>query len=650
MTRNNLFRSLFVVLASAAIGLAPAMQADAQDRSALGGERKTVAVVAVSPYDGLMQDVGYVGQLIGMPNLTDTAEGFINLYSQNKGLVGLDKSRPWGIVATTTGADLSPVVCLPVTDLPALMEVARSTGAKVQELKNGVSGLQVMGQTVFVKAAGQWAFAAQSPVMLDGAPADPQELFAPLLGQYDIGVQFNRQNLPEMFSQLALGQIDARLAQQLRQGPRESQQDFEIRQQMVTNQAKQAKLWITDLHSVQAGLTINPQGGGIAGDYSLELKEGSQLAPLIAAYNTTGGRFSGFRDPGAAVSLASGFQVPADALQENAAEHRRMIQRLRDMAVSTIQQEPSVPNEAVRETLVSVVDDVAAGLEAMVNEGAGDLSITADTRIAALCCVVAVHTPQPERFESALKKLVALIEEDPALPGISWDAENQNGVTFHSFNMPLEHPADQDVFGSFLSIAVGVSEDAFYVALGPQSLQRLRQGIARSQAGPPVEGKPLELSLDLARIAQFATAAAAAYGLPGQGLAGLGNSPGGEGGRVQLTTEGSAEGLKASFRLEDGALKLLVAEAMKQSAQAGPFPPGGEFGPGGGFPPEEELSGGMEMGAEAGFPEEDALPAEEEAADEDPFGADPDMPEDDPFAADPEMSGDDPFGGDPFGN
>ncbi|MCA9241943.1 MAG: hypothetical protein KDA37_17150, partial [Planctomycetales bacterium] len=148
------------------------------------------------------------------------------------------------------------------------------------------------------------------------------------------------------------------------------------------------------------------------------------------------------------------------------------------------------------------------------------------------------------------------------------------------------------------------------------------------------------LSLDLARIAQFAAVAAAAHGQNPGGLAGFDSSLGGQDGRLQVTVEGSPGGLKASLRVEDGALKLLVAEGMKQSAQAaafppGAFPPGGEFPPEGafppgGFPPDEEVDEEM--------PDDSGFPADEEAGDEDPFGADSEVPAEDPF------SSDDPFG------
>src|SRR5262245_23607847 len=79
-------------------------------------EMKMVAAIACTNYDHLTSDIDFIGSLIGQPNISQGLEMQLNAITGGKGLSGVDKTKPWGLILQTDGAQFLPVVCLPVTN------------------------------------------------------------------------------------------------------------------------------------------------------------------------------------------------------------------------------------------------------------------------------------------------------------------------------------------------------------------------------------------------------------------------------------------------------------------------------------------------------------------------------------------------------
>ena len=58
---------------------------------------KPLAVVVFSSYDELMKDVDFLGSLGGQPQASQMIDQMLQMFTQNKGLAGLDKSKPIGV-------------------------------------------------------------------------------------------------------------------------------------------------------------------------------------------------------------------------------------------------------------------------------------------------------------------------------------------------------------------------------------------------------------------------------------------------------------------------------------------------------------------------------------------------------------------------
>ena len=90
------------------------------------GDLKTVAVVAIAPYERLISDINFLGTLAGKPELGQMVEGGLALFTQGKGPDALDKKKPWGVIAQSDGATFKPVLCLPVKNVDDLLNVDES--------------------------------------------------------------------------------------------------------------------------------------------------------------------------------------------------------------------------------------------------------------------------------------------------------------------------------------------------------------------------------------------------------------------------------------------------------------------------------------------------------------------------------------------
>ncbi|TWT30239.1 hypothetical protein KOR34_47970 [Posidoniimonas corsicana] len=522
-----------------------------------GGAPQTVAVVAVSSYQKVLDDVGYIGGLVGQPQAATMVEAMISMFTENKGLVGLDRDRPWCLLVQSSGQDFSPLVCLPVSDLDGLLALGGNAGVLVEEMGDDVKSLSMQGQTYFVKGNGQWAYAAQRADQLASLPADPTDSVDGLIDNYDIGVRLMAQNVPPMFKQLALDQLRQGMQEGLERKPDESNAEFEARQKVAQANIENIEQFIKDLDEAVVGIAINPDGGGLTLDFRGSAVAGTSLADQFSMYKEGGAtKLSGFLQDDASVSVASAYTIPADVVPKIQAEYQRQMATSR-AALEQLLDEADLPNEEVRDTFKSALEDVMACAEAMVASGEVDMVGNMQLKMGGASAIGGFRTTAPEKIESALKKVAALAEGDPNFPGINWNAETHEGVTLHTMSIPVGAPEAQDVFGKTLAIAVGIGPDAAYFSLGPDGVGALKAAITASGSGS-AEVKPMQMDIALAQVMDFAAATAEASGedaaVPQMIAQMLGQS---DQSHIHVTVDGEANGLLYRVKVEEGVLQAL---------------------------------------------------------------------------------------------
>lgn len=573
---------VFALLLLAATVAAP-QPSFAQVDLAGGGGDKTIALVALSGWQPLLDDMGYLGGLVGQPQQAQAVEGLIAMFTGGQGLPGLDKTKPWGVIvqASVTGLP-QPIICLPVDDLPAMLQLAKGFGVLGEDAGGGVSKLSVprLPQPVFVKQVGAWVYAASSPELLDAPPADPLPLFTDLVANYDLGARALLQNVPAILREQAIDALQQGADQAMEPQPDESEEQFERRKQIAENNVAELRRFVEELDELTLGVAINGSEPGIVLDLAATGVAGSELAANLKTFSTATTTLSGFDRSDATLRAKAHSQTPKDLLAKQAEQAEAAFEPIRNQILEAIDNE-QFPNEESRQVVREVVSDLLAVYLETVAAGTFDAAINLDLKPAGLELLGGAFVKSPEKVEAALKKLAALTADTQGAPQPSWGAESHAGVTFHTLTLPVPPvlPIVEELLGSQFELAVGIGPERVYVAAGEAWLERARSAIDESAAAGATAAKPMEVSLALTDLANILKQ------LPGESQAAaqmladaLAESSGDD--KIKLSIEPLGEGAVLRLAVEEAVIR--AAASVGQSL--GPM--GGGAAPGPGFEPD----------------------------------------------------------------
>jgi hypothetical protein len=554
------------MVAVAALAAASRVQAQA--------EGQPLAVVAVNSYDQLVQDIDFLGGLIGQPQASQQLDMMLNLFTQNQGLAGLDKSRPLGVVSQVIGTGPMFAICLPVNDQNALLGVAKGFGVTTQDMGNGITQISVMGQDLYAKNTGGWSLVSIVPDALSGVPADPGAVLAPLTADYDVAVQINVQSLPEAMRQMVLETMANAARAGIRQGPSESDAEFAARQQTMETDIAAQQQMIRELDQFLVGAAIDSRGNRVYVDVQYTALPDTKLAEQLAVNRDTTTNYAGFLQPGAAITFIAAPKLAG--VQSGQIE--QLINNLRFQVDQAIETEVELKNPESRDKMKAAIGDFLDALRASLDSGQLDIGAVLHVSPDAVTLVAGGAAADPTKVEAGLKKLSEVAaREGLEMPEIKWNAENYNGIQFHV----MEHPTKKDnavqqrLLGETVPIAVGIGRDSAYFAFGKNWLETVKKVIDDSAAEPGKAVPPMDLTVSLTPILQ--TAAAVSPGAQQAQLEAVAQMLSGDAaGRdhVRMFAQPIDNGMRIRFEAEDGVLKAIGAGAMGQAPAAAIGPVG----------------------------------------------------------------------------
>jgi len=555
------------VVATFAGMLANSPQAFSQET----GGMKTVAVVAVSDYEQLIADIDKLGELGGQVKAGQQMEGMLNFFTQNKGLAGLDKTKPWGAVVQTDGFQFMPVVCVPVTDLSALLELATMFQMKTTEVGDGITEIEIPNQSIYVKEGTGWAFLAQSAEMLAATPDNPQAMFAQLTADYDVGVRLMVQNVPEMYRSIGVEQMRAGMEQGMEQMEGESDEDFASRRKGAEAQIEQLAQMINELEELTLGANYDGAQGNLILDGISKPLAGTDSAEAAAIYASAKTAFAGCLDDNAAIRFNMSVQSPPELMAKYADQTKAQMDSMRKQLMNAIENEADLPNDAARETVKSAAGDVMDSLEATIMSGTFDVAGHVNVSTTEVSILSGGFVKEPAKLESALKKVAAMMEGQPDFPGVQWNAATHAGMTIHTMTIPVPDWEDevQKILGGEMDIALAIGNDSFYFAAGTDNMAKLKAAIDASGQSQSV--KPFNMSLSLLPFIQTGKALDKTNNpiladlnealLTAEGMD-----------EIHMTVEGMDGQIRGRLELESGVLKAIgagVQAARMQGAGAG---------------------------------------------------------------------------------
>ncbi len=546
-------RNAAAIASVVALSVAPAATARAQSST----ESKPLAVVGLSSFDSIVEDVNFLGGLAGNPMMGQMVQQMGAAFTQ-----GMDTTKPIGVIVQSDGVGFTGALCAPIADLEAYAETMAPFGVETSDEGNGVWKITANDKEMYATQSGEWALISLMPDMLTGLPENPDELIKAVTDEYDIGVKVMMQNVPENYRAMATETIKQAVEGSLQEPlPGESEADFEARKEQTMAQVEQIDQIFTDIDELTVGLAIDGGNNRAVFDFAYTVLEGTKLAEQVALNAEAKTNFAGFIQPDAAMMLSFASKM-ADA---DKAQLKQMLPALRKQVRNAVENETELPTDEAREAMISAFDDFIDAFVATVDAGMMDGGAVLNLSPNALSLVAGGFIGEPAKIEEGLKKIADIAKDEPDFPGVAWNAESHGGVSFHTLSVPLpaEEAEPRQFFGDAVDVAIGIGEKSVYLAFGRDCLAKAKEVIDASAAAPNSKIKPMEMSFSLGPILEVA--AAFADGDDKQTVEMIANVLNNESqGRdhVRLTSEVDGNLVRGRLELEDGVLRAIGMGAM----------------------------------------------------------------------------------------
>lgn len=535
---------------------------------------QTVAAAALSGYDALIGDVRFVGELAGYPGAADMAEGMLAMATQGRGLagMGLDTTRPLGVVLQTDGSNFAPMACLPLADTEPLMEMLEAFQLDYDELGDGVVQLEMPEQTVYFKQMGEWTYVAQSPDAFDSAPADPLPILSELVSEYDLGIKAFVQKVPPMYRQVALNALRSGMEQGLEQEDEESDEDYQQRVEMAEAQIDQLSNLIEEVEEFTVGWNLDAQSESTYLDIVITAAPDTDMAAALAVYDDTSNSFAGFWDATAAAGFVGSSKSAPEVIEKQRSQLEAQVKVFRTQMERGIEDQEEFSSPEDKEKLKAAANDLMDAYQALLLDGRGNMagSVTLDEETG-LSVKAGGYVPTPEKLESALKNAVAVLESKPDFPGIEWDADEHAGIRFHLLSAPLppEAAAATPLLGDKIEVAFGFADQAVYMGVGNDAIAQIKSAFDDSRARDGEETPPFEFFVSLGQMIEAAMPMADADARPIMQLVmdAIEEQPEGTD-HVRISGEEIEQGVRIRYLAESGVLKAAAAAAAAAQAQA----------------------------------------------------------------------------------
>lgn len=563
--------ALVACLAPSLVTAQPAVLEADSGQQVQGSGGKTIAVVALSGYRALLDDVNYLGGLMGSPGQADMVEMMVNMSTQGQGIPGLDKMKPWGVVVEANGMNMTQVVCIPTSDLAGILDLVKQFQVTSADAGDGVTELSMpqSPRPMFVKQVDDWVFAASAAEMLDNPPADPTSMMQELLTEYDLGIRLMGQNVPGMYKQMAIGGLTQGVEDGLVPKPDETDEQFEARKQVALAQVEQLKRVIEDIDELTLGLAIDESNRRLVVDASMTALPGSETALESAANMNPTTNFAGFAKEDAAMLMRISADTPEETREQQAAQLRTQMEPMRKQMLEQIDNEEELAdNEEARAVIKEAVGDLFDAMMETAIEGTFDMAMSAVVDESNQYVVGAAQVASPEKIESALKKLEQLAEDEPNVPEVQWDAATHGDATFHKVVIPVPDEVKQKrpQLGDTVTLAVGIAPNAVYMGLGPDVMSQVTAAMDASASNLGAATPLAEVVISLNKLLTAGgNDADPMQDMLKDALKGSEDSD-----QIRLKAEGIENGGRYRIEVEEGVVKALgtVGKAAAQKAAA----------------------------------------------------------------------------------
>jgi len=581
-------KSLLVVsLLAVAVVLGTALLAPGPKDAATAAESpaavaKPAVVVSLAGYTALMNDVNYAGKLADNPDLAVGLEVMLKLVTQNRGLDGIDKEKPWGIVlaidetklasGARRGDVLSGYAFVPVSDFGRVRETMELFTGPAKDAGSGVLEFKAANRPLYVKHAGNWALVSSRAELLANVPADPARLLEGLSDQYDLAIRLHPANVPEPLRRQALGQLKKRAEAELRRKPGESEEEHAGRKLLTEHAMGAIAQAFEELEQFTVGVKLDTKSGKALLELTLAARSGTKLAEQMAGLGSATSELAGLALPGAAINAHCAWRCsPAGA-----SRLVEIVTALRNRAIDDIERkEPNAEKAKVAKDLVGGLADVA---QKTIQSGRIDKALSVVLDPAGLRLVTGAYIADGAKLDTTFRAALDAVRRDN--PGVieqlvKTDVQKVGEVSLHTLTLPVPYEAaNRDklvkMIGENIEVVLGIGPTRVFLALGKEPLSTLKEAIGRAEAEGSKKVMPAEVSIAASPAARCVAELSAGSKRPqAERIAkALGDASGRDHLRWNVTP--IDRGLRCRLEVEDGVLRAFAV--MGQGGKGGLTP------------------------------------------------------------------------------
>ena len=470
---------------------------------------KPVAVVSLTGYDKMLDNVAMLGRASGNREVAKELIVVLKLLAIQQGMTGPDKARPWGIAVQADGDQLTGCAFVPAPDLAKLAEMMVPFVGKAESLGGGVYRIRGDAKPVYIKQQEGWAFFTYSTEALDALPDDPIALLDGMNAQYDAAVRLYAGNIPPKHREEIAAWLKKTIEPYSLQQSSEPNCVYRARKQFNDTVLRPALAAVNDADTFTVGWTLDTAAKKTYLELGLTAKEGSATAQALTDVLSVKSQFSGFRVPGAALTGNWAFRFPPQKFPKVDA----VVESFRVLAVDEDEPEDKATPKSTFQVASRLSADLADLVRAGIGSGLVDCGMAAVLRPDAVTLLSGGYVADGAKLNDAVRLVAAAaVEKNPGIaPWIKLDAAEVQSIHIHTLSIPI--PADTKnrdklvaLIGQNYELAVGVGEKNAYVAFGRDPLATIKQVIEQSAADVQKGEPPLELSLAVGPAAKFIAA------------------------------------------------------------------------------------------------------------------------------------------------
>jgi hypothetical protein len=253
------------------------------------------------------------------------------------------------------------------------------------------------------------------------------------------------------------------------------------------------------------GWEVDKSGKKTYLDVNFTAQDGTDLAKEMDLIKEGKSSFAGFLLPDTAMTF-HGHGTSSDAEVE---QITALLTQLRGQAMKGIDQDGNLSNDEERQTAKDVVNQLLDVADATVKAARADCGAALVLKPGSLGFVAGGFVADGEKLAAAVKKLAGLAaKKDPNFPGVNFDAEKYEGVTFHTAKIPLLKANEQvrTILGDPMELVIGTGKTSAYVAFGKDPSRLLKNVLDASSTDSGKLLPPSQLRLSLTPILTFVAA------------------------------------------------------------------------------------------------------------------------------------------------